>query len=328
MNCRIENETLLNKTVTYEIYDISNEAPEAIEQMGTKEKFWLTWRGQQWLFKYNRKDYGEDWAEKIAGEFAHILQIPSARSELAVFNGKHGVLVESFTHQKADGQGRPIKCAELVHGNDLISLLIDPDYPKELLMKNQEHTLDRIEKVLNKFSVVPSQHDYSALTSEFQNAFDIFLGYLLLDALVSNTDRHHENWGIRAWMSINELTHLAPSFDHASSLGRNESEAKKQERLNTKDLNYRPEAYAMKAPSRIYLNNDDAQPFTAIGAFDAAFKKRPDSGRFWLNRLGSVDMGMLEAIISQVPGQRMTTCSKDFSISMIHATRERLLGSL
>jgi len=43
----------------------------------------------------------------------------------------------------------------------------------------------------------------------------------VLDAVIGNTDRHHENWGIllrrtkRRWMGM-----LAPTFDHASSLGR------------------------------------------------------------------------------------------------------------
>ena len=45
--------------------------------------------------------------------------------------------------------------------------------------------------------------------------------YLVLDAVIGNTDRHHENWGIlrqrrgNVWYGF-----VAPSFDHASSLGR------------------------------------------------------------------------------------------------------------
>ena len=48
----------------------------------------------------------------------------------------------------------------------------------------------------------------------------LFAGYLVLDAVIGNTDRHHENWGLllrrteTGWKG-----QVAPSFDHASSLG-------------------------------------------------------------------------------------------------------------
>lgn len=41
----------------------------------------------------------------------------------------------------------------------------------------------------------------------------------MLDALVANLDRHHENWGIVVDPSGLLPTELAPTFDHASSLG-------------------------------------------------------------------------------------------------------------
>ena len=43
----------------------------------------------------------------------------------------------------------------------------------------------------------------------------------MLDALIGNTDRHHENWGILVRRGRGVLLgEVAPSFDHASSLGR------------------------------------------------------------------------------------------------------------
>jgi serine/threonine protein kinase HipA of HipAB toxin-antitoxin module len=47
-------------------------------------------------------------------------------------------------------------------------------------------------------------------------ADDVFLGYLMLDAWIANLDRHHENWGLVLTKDI--TGHLAPSYDHASSL--------------------------------------------------------------------------------------------------------------
>jgi hypothetical protein len=50
--------------------------------------------------------------------------------------------------------------------------------------------------------------------------------YFVLDALICNTDRHHENWGFLMTYqpvdseNVNDQLKMAPSFDHASSLGR------------------------------------------------------------------------------------------------------------
>lgn len=43
----------------------------------------------------------------------------------------------------------------------------------------------------------------------------------MLDAVIGNTDRHHENWGIlRKRVGDRWQGMVAPTFDHASSLGR------------------------------------------------------------------------------------------------------------
>ncbi|MEG3898961.1 MULTISPECIES: hypothetical protein [unclassified Microcoleus] len=48
----------------------------------------------------------------------------------------------------------------------------------------------------------------------------------MLDAWIGNTDRHHENWGfveVRASKTPQVIAHLAPTYDYASSLGREHS---------------------------------------------------------------------------------------------------------
>ena len=40
-----------------------------------------------------------------------------------------------------------------------------------------------------------------------QSGVEVFAGYLLLDALIGNTDRHHENWAVmvpRAELKLRE----------------------------------------------------------------------------------------------------------------------------
>lgn len=309
----------------FSIVDISGAVPQADEQMGTKEKFWVEWDGQQRLFKYNRKNYGEDWAEKIAGEVARCLRVPCATSELACFQGESGVLVESFAHQRAAAGGHPRKIAELVHGSDLIALLVDPDYPRELRMKNRDHTLDRVESVLKRFGVSQEQRASAALTDDVATAYDLFLAYLLLDALVSNTDRHHRNWGLLVPLRGVASPRLSPSFDHASSLGRNLSDDQRRQRLTTVDQGFHVRTYALKAPTRLYRDNNDAQPFNAVEAFEAASVRSRRAGRFWLDRLGDGSEQELASIIHRVPDERMSPLAKDFAAAMVSAARHRLL---
>jgi hypothetical protein len=59
---------------------------------------------------------------------------------------------------------------------------------------------------------------------------DVFVGYVMLDALIAKQDRHHENW---AAIRERERTSLAPMFDHGSTLVRNEPDTKRKRRLET-----------------------------------------------------------------------------------------------
>lgn len=49
------------------------------------------------------------------------------------------------------------------------------------------------------------------------SAYDVFAGYLVFDAWISNQDRHEANWSILH--SPDGERYLAPSYDHAASLG-------------------------------------------------------------------------------------------------------------
>ena len=85
----------------------------------------------------------------------------------------------------------------------------------------------------------------------------MFVAYLLLDVLVSNQDRHHENWGI---INDDTRTYLAPTFDHAASLGRNECDSVRLKRIASKDAKYRVEAYVVRARSAFYGSPDSTKP--------------------------------------------------------------------
>ena len=82
----------------------------------------------------------------------------------------------------------------------------------------------------------------------------IIAEYAVLDAIIGNTDRHHENWGLlrrrtaAAWRGM-----VAPSFDHASSLGRELQDARRQ-RLLTEN---RVGSYVERGRGAIYWEESD-----------------------------------------------------------------------
>ena len=51
----------------FPIIEVPLLAPESLEEMGTKAKFWFTSSDERpYLYKKARANTGEDWAEKIA----------------------------------------------------------------------------------------------------------------------------------------------------------------------------------------------------------------------------------------------------------------------
>lgn len=162
-----------------------------------------------------------------------------------------------------------------------------------------------------------SQHAEAAEAAKNQ-----FAGYLLLDAIVGNTDRHHENWGVvrerreRRWVG-----HLAPSFDHASSLGRELPEAKRVMRLAKGTV----PAYAERARGAIYLPGRTGRGPSLL---DLVRDSMPTIGHYFrapLERLSSLRDSDVVEIMDRIPASWMSTSAKEFAASLIRYNRDRLL---
>lgn len=165
----------------FEPFPIIEVQPEWIfeqEALGSKRKFWYQYNGNgpSWLFKYPREGTGEHWAEKIAAELAGHLRIPHATVQLARFRGIYGSATSSFA------RGR----RALIHGNQLIAGKV-LGYDPEKRFHNADHTLDNVWRALEGVLQPASASNIAKRR---------FAQYLVVDALIGNTDRHHENWGV------------------------------------------------------------------------------------------------------------------------------------
>jgi len=291
-------------TQTYAIHDVTDWPQIATEQMGTKRKFWcLHPNGDLTLFKQSRTHAGEHWSEKIAAELAGLIGLPHAEIELATFQGHHGTISRDFTTNRTAGS--------LIHGNELM-LELDPSYPVQ----------GRNFRVAQHPSILTPEPD-------IQTALDVFVGYLLLDSLIANTDRHHANWGIllKANREGRRWAELAPTFDHASSLGRELTDHKRQEKLRPLRRDQTLIGYLENdaGRSRIYAQENDAKPLRPLEVFEKVHQRQQPAAEAWLNRLNAVPWDQFVTVIDRVPSTAMTSPARAFAARLLELNREALL---
>lgn len=284
----------------------------ADEAMGSKDKFWVDRPDEEhpWLFKFSRKNVwgfaGEHWSEKIAAEVAQALGIPHALVELAEYKGHPGALVRKFPELAVPG-------TVLEHGNTLLPGLV-VGYDRSKRYGQREHTLINVLRVISK--AFPG-------VAEGRTALAQFMGYLILDALVMNTDRHHENWALLRQTAATGpgSTHLAPTFDHASSLGRELTTVKLQAWARERQSLAR---YVDNARCPIYRLSADQHGINPIAVVSLALRITPDHVIPWLHRLRNFDPQGLVDITARVPPSIMGEDHRNFAAELLCHTLQRL----
>lgn len=193
---------------------------EETQMRGTKEKCDVIEpeNKQKFMFKILPiEGTGEIWAEKIATEIGKIINIDVQDCEFAKKGENIGILItyslNTYEHEI------------LVEGSSLITEIIS-DFD---IMKYENYKFNIIKESLEKKNA-------SLLNS--------FLDLLFFDAIIGNTDRHCENWGIIRNPKTEEIK-LCAAYDNSSSLGRDLfSKNKDFDKIDLK-------AYANKSKSSI-----------------------------------------------------------------------------
>jgi len=302
----------------YEIVKITF-APEDLEQLGTKEKFWFRFEPTdtvRWLFKYSRANTGEHWSEKVAEQLCELLEIPHAKYELALCNGREGVITENMISD----------IGRMVMGNEVLHALSPNDYPspiqnEEKAVRIREHTVSRVLGCLDRINITPPQ---SSLNTRALNSGDVFCGYLMLDVLISNQDRHHENWAIII-NNEDSSKSLCATYDHAASLGRELLNKDRIDRLTTKDKQRNIKAFVKKARSEMFKLKNDRKPLLTIDAFYHAVEKRKLAKEHWLSRLEKLRREEIERIFSRIPSSMISKDARKFALEMTLENIKRLL---
>lgn len=155
-------------------------------------------------------------------------------------------------------------------------------------------------------------------------ALDVFVGYALLDAWIANQDRHHENWGAIASPNEKELR-LAPTFDHGASLARNVSDVERKERLESRDEGRRVPHFASRARSPFYASPTDIRTLGTLELFAGFAQAAPEAAKTWLQTINGVTRKEIEAIVHEVPPNRMSEVARRFTVELIMVNQQRLV---
>jgi hypothetical protein len=295
----------------YKIFNIPNDAADFYEQLGTKRKFWFKDKDNETkLFKEGRPSTGENWAEIIIAGIASLINIPHAEYDFATWRGFNGVITPSFVPK--DGR--------LVLGNELLAKLVQ-GYDEKKLYHQKQYVLKRVFAILdNDFVEMPI--DWQPING-ISSAVEVFVGYLMLDTLVANQDRHHENWGLIA--TKEKRLHLTPIYDNASSLGRVDSDAIREEILTTADMRRHITAYVTRANSAFYQNPNSPKVMSSFETFKEAERMYPLATNVWLEQLERLDLKAIEEFFHQIPNDYITPIATKFALEMIRLNRNRLL---
>lgn len=303
--------------------DVSDWELLQVEQAGTNSVNWLKnpRDGSSWLHKNvttplsTGVKQGEDWAEVVATQVGFALGVPCAETRLCLRNGERGSLSLSVRPPGHDfNEGRVVLQTAGVPGyvpHTEGQRAIDPARPR---VKRPGHSLENIKTALSGASAPPG-----FCGPERLQAFDIFVGYMILDALIANRDRHEQNWAVLRPQLLEAPDRLAPSYDHGGSLGYNLQDAERERRLKdeaslaswaSRGTAYRFE-HVGTAPSLV----DHAVHAMSIGA--------PEAARWWSTRLDELDLsGLFETLEHGVPG--MSVVAATFTAKLLTMNRRRL----
>lgn len=296
-----------------------------LEQLGTKEKFWFSGKNDgelDSLFKFSREDTGEHWSEKCAAELCDLLEIPHAHYDIAKYKNRFGVITRNIIPANF----------RMVMGNEVLHSKTT-GYPVPLQtgekpVSVRQHTITRVLGCLDNESILPppvGNYDLGKL-----NAAGVFCGYLMLDALISNQDRHHENWAIMLNNDTGEQF-LCPTYDHAASLGREMRDEELKKRLETNDKGYQIPFFVRKARSQLYRVKADTladrkqKPLTPVEAFQCAVEDRDVARDHWLAKLRALTENSITGVFNRVPKSCITEYARTFAIEMVMENRRRLL---
>lgn len=296
----------------YRIYQLDpHNIADRVEEDGVLRKDWYDHPELgRCLFKESRPSQAiisearTDWTEKIVFELAKLLNLPIARYELATgYFANCPEIVEGVISPNCI----PNHVDTVFTGEELLSRLVNynSDNPSQ-------YTVENVLKSLNLANVKPPS-SWTQLIGGINTGAELFVGYILLDTFVNNSDRHDHNWGV---MSINNQIELIPSFDHGLSLGSTDEDEGK--------LTISLSDYVDRYSQSCFQDGYSKVPNLTI--FDRAAQIYPDAARIWQEQLSQIKATQISDMFNRIPDGRITSAAAKFAVDLLAYNQKRIVG--
>lgn len=193
----------------------------------------------------------------------------------------------------------------------------DPERPGVL---RPGHSLTNIQTALNGFGAPPGFTGPGEM-----DAFDVFAGYMLLDALIANRDRHEQNWAVLIPALTTPQPRLAPSYDHAGGLGYNVTDERRQHHLRSKSALDR---WASKGTAHRFEHEKGTAPTLVEHASRALGLSSHDAQQWWRE---IVTIDCLNPVLDALKDrdvQGMSAVASTFARDMLQLNLRRLRDEL
>lgn len=264
-------------------------------------------RAEHWLWKpCQRTDDGSvlatnDVSEVAASRLAALVGLPAAECRFAVLGREIGVVSKNVTPSGFDLHDGEAFLHEVDGYVRRPPRLGADGRTKGYLRLDEGYTLEAVEQVLEGVGCPPS-HEAS------MSAFQVFAGYLALDALIANTDRHPRNWALLERRRDGKRL-LAPTFDHGTALGSGMTDEKRKNRD--------PVAFCARGRANAFTPRGQS----LVNLAHAALRRSQAS--LWLERLSSLSDGQIRGVLDAPPG-RLSAVASRFIEQVLIINRRRL----
>ncbi len=203
--------------------------------------------GHRYIFKQSNPRYpAQFWAEIIAYHVGRTIgvEVPPAFPAWHANSKQAGALIEFFFGRSTD----PVD-AELQHGGDYCEK-VRPGFDRK---RGKLHCVVTNVEIADRLLGATMADDWT----------NFWARTLLFDALIGNTDRHQDNWGVLSWREGSpSLTRrrFAPAFDNGTSLAHELLEEKFSQWSNAER-----DAYVSRGRHHLRWNETDQ---ASAGHFD------------------------------------------------------------
>ena len=326
-----------------------------LESRGSRRKFWMFIPDEQilphernlWLLKFPRPDTGEHWAEKVAAEVGCLIGVECARVELANCDGELATICESFDPDNwyelykhvvderdsiDDDYLRPadsrwstdidqidIEGSIFIPGSEILASKIRGyDTSPEVRFRQRDHNVRNIITAVK--DTVNAKDDQGR--QDLEDVLTSLASYVLLDGLIGNMDRHHENWEINDEVSNGfRRFSAAPSYDHASSLGRELEDERRTQYLDSGGiLNY-----LRRGHGGVFGDDQQNRAPSPLNIAKYISQQWPDYTQPTLQRIGELPDTEFRTVVDRVPTAFMGDIAKEFAYQIIVNSKTELL---